>query len=64
MSYELSNFSNELYKLKQSDKSEIDLLKQEISSLMDEKRIIKISLNSMDARLEQIETHVGKDYIL
>jgi hypothetical protein len=64
ISCELSDFSNEINKLKQSDKSELYLLKQEIGSLLEDKRKIKISLISIDSRLTQMEIDVGKDYIL
>jgi hypothetical protein len=63
-SCELSNFSEELKRLKKNDKSELNLLKQEIGLLLNEKMKIKLGIISINTRLSQMEIDIGNDLIL
>jgi hypothetical protein len=64
ISSELMNFHNELFKITQHEKSELTLMKQEISCLLNDKIKIKLELNSIDTRLSQLENDIGKDLYL
>ena len=59
---DLSNLEKEFKRVIQNDKSEIDFLKQQISSLNQDKIKLQQSTIGLDSRLKSCEAEVGVEY--
>ena len=59
---DLSNLEKEFKRVIQNDKSEIDFLKQQISSLNQDKSKLQQSTIGLDSRLKSCEAEVGVEY--
>ena len=59
---DLINFEKEFKRVIQNDKTEVDFLKQQISSLNQDKIKLQQSTIGLDSRLKSCEVEVGVEY--